>query len=122
MSPEAEEELLDLLREQRSADISGTLLKLMNWTQEHAHDNAIKHEEIRGALRGHSLRIGALEKNDDRIGSRLDQSGSWQAEAEKARAIMYASEAKWWKDKALTIIVGLVMLLLGGSASLFFHK
>ncbi len=122
MRPEVEQELIDFLREQRVADVSGTLVKLMNWTQEHARENAVNHEEIKGTLRGHSLRLGALEKNDDRIDTRLEQSGSWQLEAEHAKALAHAMSAVWWKDKTVTIIVGLVMLILGGSASLFLRR
>ncbi len=122
MSPEAERELLDYLRASQKHDVGKTLQRIADWTIEHSKEDAVRHEEIRGTLRGHSLRIGALEKNDDKIDTRFEQSGSWQLEAEKAKVIAEKSATLWWKEKAITIIVGLVMLLLGGSASLFFKR
>ena len=122
MKDDTETLLLEYLQAARESDIAGTLKHVANWTTSHEAKDDLRHEEIKGALRGHSLRIGTLEKNDDKIDERLDQSGSWQVEAVKARAIMAEESSKWWKEKAITVIVGLVMLILGGAGTFLFHK
>ncbi len=122
MNDDTEKQLLEYLREQRVADVAGTMRTIANWTTTHEAKDDVRHEEIKGALRGHSLRITALEKNDDRIDDRLERSGSWQIESEQAKAIVAAKEATWWKDKAITVLVGVVMLGLGGVVSFLFAR
>lgn len=117
MSPDIEEQLLEYLKEQKASDLSRTMKTIADWTQTHTKEDEVKHAEIMGAMRGHSLRIGALERNDDKIDRRLEQSGSWQIEAEQAKAMAAKSVANWWRDKTVTVIVGLVMLMLGGAVS-----
>lgn len=122
MSPDAEQKILAYLHEQREQDIGTTLKHIANWTTAHEAKDDVRHAELRGDMKGHSLRIGALEAADAAQDDKLDRSGSWQIEAEQAKASAAAAAATWWKDKAITIIVGLVMLILGGSATLLFHK
>lgn len=122
MNDETERQLLEYLHEQRVSDVAGTMRTIANWTTSHEAKDDLRHEELKGVLRGHSLRIGSLEKNDEKIDDRLDQSGSWQVEAVKARALSAEASSTWWKEKAITVIVGLVMLLLGGVVSFFFKR
>jgi hypothetical protein len=122
MKDDTERKLLAYLHEQRTADVAGTLKTIANWTTTHESKDDLRHEELRGEMRGHSLRIGSLEKADDEQDDKLNQSGAWQVEAEQAKAIVAAKEATWWKDKAITIIVGLVMLILGGAGALLFRR
>ncbi len=114
MSPEAEHALMEYLREQKVADVAGSVRGIFEWTQTHAHADELRHAEIVGALRGHSLRIGRLEENDEKIDTRLEKSGSWQIEAEQAKAMAASKSAEWWKDKVTTFVVGVVMLIAGG--------
>jgi hypothetical protein len=114
MTDDTEKQLLTFLHEQRTSDISGTLKTIVNWTTSHEAKDDIRHEELRGDIRGHSLRIGVLEKTDEKHEERLDQSGSWQVDAVKARAMLAEANASSWRTHAVTIIVGLVMLILGG--------
>lgn len=122
MNDDTERQLLEYLREQKVADVSGAVRSIADWTQQHAKDDAVRHEELRGEMRGHSLRIGALEKNDEKLDDRLEKSGSWQMESERARAIVATAHAAWWKDKALAIVVGLVMLALGTVGTILLKK
>ncbi len=122
MKPDVEGELMRFLQAQKIADVAGTLKTIADWTLVHEKDDALRHAEIRGELRGYSLRIGALEKNDEKIDKELEKSGSWQLEAEQAKHIMAANSATWWKEKAITVIVGLVMLLLGGVVTILFKR
>ncbi len=122
MKDETEKELLTYLHEQRVVDISGSLRTIVNQMQLHEHKDDLRHEEVKGICRGLSLRVGEVEKDTEKVDERLEKSGNWQIEAEQARAIAASNAATWWKEKAITIIVGLVMLVLGGGATLIFHK
>ncbi len=122
MNDDTEKQLLEYLHAQRVADVAGTMRTIANWTTTHEAKDDVRHEEIKGALRGHSLRINALEKNDEKHDDKLEQSGSWQVEAVKARAIIAEEQSKWWREKTLTVIVGLVMAILGGAGTYLFHK
>ncbi len=122
MGPEIERELVEYLKAQKEADVGATLKRIFDWTQEHSIEDKVRHAEITGALRGHSLRISALEKNDDHIRDELSKSGSWQLEAEHAKLLEERKAGAWWKEKAITIVVGLVMLILGGASTILFHR
>ncbi len=78
MTPEAEKLLMDYIRDQRTADIAGALRKIFDQFHEHESKDEVRHVEVLGELRGHSLRIGALERESNKLEDKLDQSGSWQ--------------------------------------------
>jgi len=122
MTDDTERQLLEYLHEQRTSDISGTLKTIVNWTTSHEAKDDVRHQELVGDLRGLSLRVGAVEKDLDRTDDRLDQSGAWQVEVVKARAILAETSASTWRGHTVTVVVGLVMLAVGGVASLLFHK
>jgi hypothetical protein len=120
LKPEVERELLDYLKASKEADIGNTLRRLADWTQEHSAEDKVRHAEIMGQLRGHSLRIGELERA-------TEKSGSWQAEAEQARLIEARQHAqalegriKFWKDKLIAAGAAILMLVAGTLVGHFF--
>lgn len=122
MKDDTEAKLLEYLDEAKKSDVMGTLRTIASAQITHESKDEVRHEEIKGELRGHSLRIGSLEKDIDKTENKLEQSGSWQLEAERSKAIVSDKEATWWKEKAITVIVGLVMLLLGGVVTFLLNK
>jgi hypothetical protein len=111
---ETENQLLAYLHEQRVADVAGTIKHIANWTTSHEAKDDVRHEEIKGALRGHSLRLGALEKNDEKIDDALEKSGSWQMESVKAQSITAQETAKWWRDRVLAATGAILMAIFVG--------
>lgn len=120
MKPELEDQLSEYLSHQKSLDLSGSLRRFQDWTLAHDAEDKERHAEIMGSLKGHSLRIGALEKDADKLEDRADQSGSWQMQKAEADALVARANANWWRDKTMTIMVGLVMLVLGGAGTMLF--
>ncbi len=120
MKPDLEAQLAEYLTHQKTLDLTGSLRRFQDWTLNHDHEDKERHAEIMGSLKGHSLRIGALEDAAEHLGERADQSGSWQMQKAEADALIARANANWWRDKTVTIVVGLVMLVLGGASTLLF--
>ena len=107
MSPEAEQEILLFLRSQRDADIAGSLRKIADWSMAHEVKDAERHMEIVGALKGHSLRLGELERDRDKIEKDLDDTGRHQ--------VLDLQERSKWSGRfiATTIVTAVVALVSG---------
>lgn len=117
MSPDIETELREYLRSQREADAVGTQRRLADWAIQHDADDKIRHTELlgevrnvatelRGDFRGLSLRVGRLEKSDEKLEDRIDRSGSWDLEAAQAQAKIANDSHNWWKRQGVTWLVG----------------
>ncbi len=108
-----ESEILEWVRTQKTADVSGSLKTLVTWTQQHELRHADFESATRGEVRGISLRVGALEKETDKAVRKIEASGSWDLQAARATA-------SWWRDKVTTILVGIAMLVIGGAVTAAF--
>jgi predicted RNA polymerase sigma factor len=108
VTPEVEKQILYYLQKQNEADVEGTLRTLAN---EVASTRVLVAEfkaELRGELRGVSLRVGLLEDSRDKTQTRLDQSGNWQLEDLRERS-------KWSSRLVITTLMGVAVALLSGA-------
>lgn len=112
-----EEELREFMREQREAEVGATLRHLTDTITAHDADDKVRHVELQGEIRGLSLRVGALEKNDEQLAKRdekleerLEKSGSWDREALQAQAITARDDANWWKRNWLSMLATIVAI------------
>lgn len=76
-SSSIDDELRAYIREQREADIKGSVDRLADLFMRHDAEDKLRQEEIKGDLRGISLRVGALEKRSEKQESEIDDSKSW---------------------------------------------
>lgn len=63
---------------------------------------------VTGEIRGLSLLVGELEKDQGKIESRVEQSGAWHVEGLREKAAQERIEATSLRDKALTFALGLL--------------
>lgn len=111
MSPEIEAELRDYLRAQREADVKGSLDRLADLFVQHDADDKVRHSELKGDIKGLSLRVGALERSDEKLEKRVEQSGSWDREALEAEVIRARESQNWWRQQGWKWIVGALAAL-----------
>lgn len=103
-----DQELRDFLRDQREADIKGTLQRLTDMVMQNRADDLAWRQEIKGDLRGHSLRIGALERRAERHEDRLDSSASWIIEDVSQKRRGAEEKLQWLRRNAVTIVLGVI--------------
>lgn len=116
-----EEELREYLREQKEADIKGSLDRLADLFMRHDAEDKQRHEELRGDVRGMSLRVGQLERYAERTETRLkylegrtdknerdiDESGRWILRDQDS-ALTRARERPF---KIVAVIASLIAIL-----------
>ena len=110
MKDDTEKLLRDFLDAQQKADVGSALRHLADTVTRHDADDKTRHAELLGELKGHSLRIGALEKNDDKLEDRMERSGSWDREAIQAQALVARDDANWWKRNWISMVAALVAI------------
>lgn len=119
MSPSAEAEILAFLREQREADLTGTLRKLADLYVAHELKDTERHAEVLGTLKGHSLRIGELEKDTGKLERGLDDTGRYRME-------QLHESSRWGKrfiiSTMVAIVIAIVSATVGVIATLFTRK
>lgn len=117
MNPDIERELRDYLRAQKESDAIGTQKRLADWAIQHDADDKVRHTEVlgevrsmaselRGDIRGLSLRVGKLEKSDEKLEDKLEQSGSWEREALQAQVHKAHESGTWMKRQGLAWLIG----------------
>lgn len=107
IAKDLEEDLRAYLRDAREANVAHRLSQLLEAYQEHDKMDVKRHEELVGEMRGHSLRIGELEKDAGIFGAELSATSKNQIEELK--------EAHRWKDRlVLTVVVGVVVSAFSG--------
>lgn len=87
MSPDLEEQLREYMRDMRVADVVGTMRSIQGQLVDHERRDEVRHTEVMGHIKGHSLRIGALEKKDEELrdsdkdlARQLENTGNWSRE------------------------------------------
>jgi hypothetical protein len=118
MNEDLENLLRNYVEDQRRQNIAGTVQKIFDKFVEHEAKDDARHEEMRGEIRGLSLRVGDLEKDHGKAGKLSLRVGAIEKqEVEKLR-----DTATWWKrtivGSVLAVATGgvgwLLGLLLGG--------
>ena len=69
-----DEELLAFIQEQRSVDLIGEVRRIADLFMRHDAEDKERHRELKGEIKGLSLRVGELERKSDKQESRLDDS------------------------------------------------
>lgn len=111
LGKDIEDELRDYLRAQRDADIVGTLRHITNQLNQHEKDDERRHGDLHGEIRGLSLRVGALERSDEKIEDRLEKSGSWEREALQAQLASKRDDLNWIRRNWLSVTIAFAALL-----------
>ena len=120
LTDDTEAMLRAYLEDQRKADLGTAVKHLADWGTRHDADDKVRHTELLGEIRGLSLRVGALERNDDKIEDRLERSGSWDREALQAQALTARDDANWWKRNWLSMVATVVAIV--GAIAAFTKK
>lgn len=110
MSPNVELQLLTFLREQREADIVGTLKHLTNNLSVMSVSMAEFRAETHGQIRGLSLRVGELERDRDKVEKSLGESGQWNLQA-------LEEKHNWSNRFIITTLVGVGIAVASGVVS-----
>lgn len=128
-----ETELRTFLREQREADTAGLLRRIWDQLNQHEKDDERRHAELHGDLRGLSLRVGALEKDNAKFEDKLEDTGKiqidkLQKEIEKRdkelekRDKEKTDKTTWWSQQKTLFVIALVLLSLQTWAAHVFVK
>lgn len=107
MNDETERLLREFLAEQRQADIKGTLDRLADLYIQHDADDKVRHAELQGDIRGLSIRVGRLEKNDEKLEADVEKSGSWHIESLKEQR----ENAQFWNRHWPSIVSAVVAVV-----------
>lgn len=100
---------------QKESDISGTLRHIADNSAEHEVKDEGRHQEVLGVLKGHSLRIGAVERITDKLEDKWDATGSHQ--------MMDARERSAWASRfIITSLVGIAIAVMSAVATVLFSK
>lgn len=117
MKPEIDDLVREFIEEQRRADAIGTQKRLADWAIQHDADDKVRHSEmlaevrnvtseLRGDVRGLSLRVGVLERSDEKLEDKIERSGSWDIEALQAQAHQARESHTWLRRQGLMWFVG----------------
>ncbi len=134
--PKLDERLLAFLIAHETANRAGYTPEAMHQSLRTIADRQVAHEnkdeerfmELLGAQRGHSLRIGVLERDVNKIGDEVEDTGKFHIESlekqlEEKKALLAkvhdetTGNQTFWRRQWAMWLVALVMLLLGGAVS-----
>lgn len=107
MPHDIEDDLRAYLRKQRDTDVAGKLEQLFVAYMEHDKKDVQRHEELVGIIRGHSLRIGELEKDAGTFEAELANTGKIQ--------LIELKEKNQWRDRlVVTVLIGVFVSAFSG--------
>lgn len=107
---EVDKLLFEFLVEQKKADLLGTVQRIADRQLEFEGEVRGIVAELRGEIRGLSIRVGKLEQADEKLEKKVEQSGSWDREALIAQHATTRDDLNWWRRNWLVIAIALASL------------
>ena len=126
---ELDQLLLEYLREQRAARDAGctpraimdTLRLVSDRQLEHEKADEVRFAELRGDLKGTSLRLAALEKDIEDVREDVEDTGEHhverlERELDQVRAAANDSRT-WWSRHGITVLTSVIVSAITGAAA-----
>lgn len=118
---ELETLLREFLEDQRRDKADGYTLRTMAKRQlDFEHSTEKNFTELRGDMRGHSLRIGELERDQQKIAAKVDDSGRHQLESLAGELEHRRDDNTWIKRHALTVATSVVVAIFLAAGGVIF--
>lgn len=121
-----EDELREYLRHSQELDLGRTLERICEDQRKFferlvAHDAEDKerHAELRGDLKGLSLRVGSLEKSDSKLEKDLDDSKRWRIELAEGKGRETSEQLQWIRRNWLPTVMLIVTWLTSTGIAVF---
>lgn len=118
MADETDKLLRDFLEDSRRDRADGISLRAIS-NRQLEMDASFKESiaEIKGDMRGHSLRIGELEKDNDKVAAEIGNTSKYRMESLSLALAEQRAAASWWKQhmvKVASAVVVSILLAAGG--------
>lgn len=119
--PDTDKMLREFLEDARESKRDGhTLRSIGSKIQAHEVEDERRFNHLAGELRGHSLRIGELEKDSSKFENLVEDTGRHQIESLHRALAEEREAAKWWKHHVVKVVSGIIVAILLAAGGIIF--